>query len=369
MNLQEQNILFFTRTMGLGGTENIILELCEILKPYVNKIVVCSCGGVNVSKLEDMGILHVNIKDIENKSISTLINTAIILKKIIKDEEITIIHTHHRMAAFYVSLLKMYKKCVFINTSHNTFKDKKKLTYWSYKHANLIACGEMVKKNLVSEYKLQDQNVTVIRNGIRAFDKNEIVQDSCLKRLHLDGNFIVGNIGRLSKQKGMEYFIRAIPEVVKKYPNIRFVIAGEGEDEDKLKALSKMLNIDKYLLFLGYRSDVQNLISQLDLVVISSLWEGLPLIPIETFSVEKTIIATAVDGTIEIVQNEKNGLLVKEKDSRQIADKIIWMVENQKARETMQKCAFNTYKSEFSIEKFGARYINYYKKVLKKRSI
>ena len=51
MSLKDQNILFFTRTMKLGGTENVVLQMCEILQPYVNKIVVCSCGGVNVEKL------------------------------------------------------------------------------------------------------------------------------------------------------------------------------------------------------------------------------------------------------------------------------------------------------------------------------
>ena len=55
MILEKQNILFFTRTMKLGGTENVILQLCEIFKPLVNKIVVCSCGGVNVQKLQKYG--------------------------------------------------------------------------------------------------------------------------------------------------------------------------------------------------------------------------------------------------------------------------------------------------------------------------
>lgn len=121
MNLKEQNILFFTRTMKLGGTENVVLQLCEIFKPLVNSIVVCSCGGVNVDKLNEMDIKHYLIPDIENKSISTLLTVCNTVKTIVKKERISIIHTHHRMAAFYVSLLGLYRKCKFINTSHNTF--------------------------------------------------------------------------------------------------------------------------------------------------------------------------------------------------------------------------------------------------------
>ena len=58
MDLGLQNILFFARTMGLGGTENVVLQLCEIFKPVVNKIVVCSCGGINEKKLEEMGLFN-----------------------------------------------------------------------------------------------------------------------------------------------------------------------------------------------------------------------------------------------------------------------------------------------------------------------
>ena len=66
---------------------------------------------------------------------------------------------------------------------------------------------------------------------------------------------------------------------------------------------------------MGYRSDVQNLISQLDLGVLSSLWEGLPFTPIEVFSMEKTIVATDVDGTSEIVKDMENGLLISSKNN------------------------------------------------------
>ena len=56
IDLRKQNVLLFTRTMQLGGTENVILQLCEILQPKVNKIIVCSCGGVNIKKLNEMKI-------------------------------------------------------------------------------------------------------------------------------------------------------------------------------------------------------------------------------------------------------------------------------------------------------------------------
>ena len=360
MNLQEQNIQLFTRTMKLGGTENVVLQLCEIFKPCVNKIVVCSCGGVNVEKLTAMGIKHIQINDIEEKSIPSILNTIKVLKKIVKEENITVIHTHHRMAAFYVSMLRLYKKCVFVNTSHNTFTDKRFLTRFAYKHGNLIACGKMVKKNLVDVYGLPEKQITVIHNAVKPFDGN-IVEDPLIKQLHINGNFVVGNIGRLSEQKGMEYFIEAIPKIINKCPNTKFVIAGSGEDEAKLKKLSLELKVDDFLYFLGYRSDVQNLMSQLDLIVLSSLWEGLPLTPIEAFSVGKTIVATAVDGTVEIVRDDVDGCLVKERDSNQISDKVIYLLSSPEKKKSFEEEAQRTYFEVFSFDKLSKGYTEYYR--------
>ena len=359
--LRKQNILFFTRTMGLGGTENVVLQLCEILKPKVSKIVVCSCGGVNIEKLNDMGIKHYSIPDIETKSPKSMITVSMRLCSIIKKENITVIHTHHRMAAFYVSILGLYKKYTFIATAHNTFHDKKFLTNFVYKNCNVIACGEMVKRNLVDYFGLSDNQVTVIHNAVKPFD-GEIILDPLVKKLHDEGCFVIGNIGRLSEQKGMEYYIKAIPMVVRACPLARFVIAGSGEDESKLKELSKSIGADKYLTFFGYRNDIQNLMSQLDLIVLSSLWEGLPLTPIEAFSVEKTIVATAVDGTPEIVKDGINGLLIDSKSSRQIAEKVIWMVEHPEEKKKMEDNASVIYKEEFSMDRFAEEYIDCYKK-------
>lgn len=357
MDLKEQNVLFFTRTMKLGGTENVVLQLCEIFKPKVNKIVVCSCGGVNVEKLHGMGITHYNIPDIENKSFSTIRAVASTIKMVVEKEEITIIHTHHRMAAFYVSLLGLYKRCKFLNTSHNTFDNKKVLTRFAYKHAKLIACGEMVKKNLVDVFGLN--NVSVVHNSVPEFTE-EIVLDPLIEKLHTEGNFVIGNIGRLTEQKGIEYYIRSIPRVLKVHPEARFLVIGSGEDEDKLKTLVIEMEVQDRIFFTGYRQDIQNLMSQLDLVVLSSLWEGFPLTPIEAFSVGKTIIATAVDGTVEIVEDGKNGFLVSPRSSDEIANKINWMIEHKVERLAMEKQALSSYREAFSMKEFADGYMECY---------
>ena len=165
----------------------------------------------------------------------------------------------------------------------------------------------------------------------------------------------------------MEYYIKAIPNVIKKFPKIMFYIVGDGEDKEKLHQLAKELHVENNLTFLGFRSDVSNVIKQLDLVVLSSLWEGLPLTPIEVFSEGKSVIATDVDGTPEIVIDQYNGLLIKPKCSDDICNGIIKLINCDKERKEMEKNSYNTYLKKFSIEKFQKEYLKYCNEIINEK--
>lgn len=354
-----KNILYFTRTMGLGGTENVVLQLCEIMSIEANKIVICSCGGVNTKVLKEMGIKHYKIPDIENKNIFTIIKVIMIVSKIIRREKITIIHTHHRMAAFYTTILSYFYKFKFVSTVHNIFYNKKLLTRYSYNKAKLIAVGNKVKTNLCEFYNIPDRQITVINNSVRAsnfkVDYIEVLNDYKNK-----GFFLVGNIGRISEQKGMEYYIKSIPKVIEKFPKTKFFIIGEGEDREKIVKLIEKFKLSNVVHLLGYRKDIQNIMYQLDLIVLSSLWEGFPLTPIEAFSVGKTVVATDVDGTNEIIANNYNGILVKSKDSESMSNAIIKLIENDSLRKELENNARITYSDKFDFDKLCSKYYKFY---------
>jgi glycosyltransferase involved in cell wall biosynthesis len=355
MNLKEQNILFIGRAMIQGGAENVILQMCEIFKPIAHKIVVCAGKGFNIAALNGLGIKFYEIPDIEDKKIETVLYISKILRRIVKIENITVIHTHHRMAAFYVSALGLYRHCTFINTSHNTFYNKVRLTRFSYKHAHLVSCGEMVRINLREVYGFN--NVTTIHNAVKEFDGN-VVSLPELKRLHDQGFFLIGNIGRFTEQKGFEYFIDSMPKILTKHPMTKFILVGDGNLLDALKNRVNNIGVKDAVVWLGFRKDVQNVMSQLDLIVLSSLWEGLPLTPIEAFSVGKTIVATAVDGTVEIVRDGINGYLIPPKDSDAIADKCLEIINEDRSK--LETEAMNTFKHKFSFEVFKKSLIDYY---------
>ena len=362
MELKKQNILMFPRTMALGGTEGVVLQLCRILQPNVGKIVVCSCGGVNEAKLQEMGITHYTIPDIESKSPKTILKVLTAVSRILRQEKITVVHTHHRMAAFYTRLLRFFHKITSVNTSHNTFTDKRALTRFSLSGSNLIACGEMVKKNLMEAYDIPGERVTVVHNAVEAF-AGELCPDEALTVLRQAGYALVGNVGRLSEQKGMEYFLQSLPAVKAHYPMVKYVVVGDGEDRGKLENMTRELGIEEDVLFLGYRSDIRNVMSQMDFLVLSSLWEGLPLTPIEAFSMGKTVVGTAVDGTVEVIENEKNGLLIPARDPKAIAEGVVRLLNDADLRMRFEKAALETYTQEFSFDIYTRRVECFYQEL------
>lgn len=358
MELKKENILFIVRTMGLGGTENVVLQLCEILSEKVNKIVVCSSGGVHEKKLQEMGIKHYLIPDIASKNPMDMLKSCRSIKSIIDKEQITIVHSHHRMAAFYAEFAAP-KKVVKVANAHNTFTDKKKLTQLAYRNTKVIAVGEAVKKNLTEYFEIPKKQICIIHNAVKPFDGN-VVPIKVLYQEHTKGNVLIGNIGRLSEQKGMSYFIEAAEITAKTHPEARFIIVGEGEEKEQLHAQVKAKGLQDKVLFLGYRNDIQNVMSQLDFVVLSSLWEGLPLTPIEAYSVGKTVIGTAVDGTPEIIRDGVDGYLVEQRNPVQLAEKMNELIENPETRKNMGIQAMKRYRNEFSFEKLSERYIAFY---------
>lgn len=346
-------VLHISRTMGQGGAEKIVYQLC-----CDNEVsnVVASTGGVFVEHLKGKNIKNYFIPDIDKKNPILMIKTLLILNDIINKEKIDIIHSHHRMAAFYTSLLQFtHKKLRHIYTAHNIFFGKKILMRFALRKCKIIACGKTVKHNLVNEYRIDNKDIEIIYNAVdipeyrqinRSFDSG---QRPC-----------IGTIGRLSEQKGIDVFIKAIGKVKESYPRILGVIVGDGEDKEILKNLTRNLELEDNIKFLGYRKDVFQLIKSFDFVVLCSRWEGFPLTPIETFSMKKTIIVSNIMNNLEIVVDGYNGRSFERDSYLDLAKKMIVLLDSN-YRNKLEKNAYLSYKEKYSYPQFIEKYKKIYR--------
>ena len=120
------------------------------------------------------------------------------------------------------------------------------------------------------------------------------------------------------------------------------------------------LKLEQGIIFLGYQSAVLDLINQLDFVVLSSRWEGLPLTPIEVFSQGKTIIASDISGNNEVVSDGYNGLLCQMDNVFDFAEKILLLSRDEKRRTELEKNAAYTYKNDYDYSSFIKKYNEIY---------
>ena len=142
---------------------------------------------------------------------------------------------------------------------------------------------------------------------------------------------------------------------------VRFFVYGSGEEEKRLKELNHNLGLDSIVLFMGITKNPQAVFSKLDLAVLTSLWEGLPLMPIEAFSSGKAVVATNIPGNNDLVIDGYNGLLANPGDYNDIANKINTLISNDCLLKKMCSNALATYNNEYSYERFSQRIIEFYK--------
>lgn len=172
--------------------------------------------------------------------------------------------------------------------------------------------------------------------------------------------------GRLSKEKGVDYLLKAMVKVIKKIPESTLFIAGDGKEKEKLINLSKKLGIDKNVEFLGWLSkdELSKVYADIDFLVIPSIWqEPFGLIGVEAMSYGRPVVAFNVGGINEFVENNKNGFLVKVLDIDTLAKRIIELLEDENKLKNFSNNARKT--SElFSDERFFEEIKKLYKNLI-----
>ena len=149
------------------------------------------------------------------------------------------------------------------------------------------------------------------------------------RALGLDaGTIAVGTITRLMPSKGNLHLVDAAPEILRRHPNLRIFIIGEGELGDSLKAQAAALKVADRVIFPGFTRDVAEALSALDIVVFPSLGEGTPLTVFEALGMGKPIVSTDADGLLDVLTDRRDALVVPKANPARLADGVCELIEN-----------------------------------------
>jgi glycosyltransferase involved in cell wall biosynthesis len=203
-----------------------------------------------------------------------------------------------------------------------------------------IAVSEITRGRLLAYLSQSATKTTVIPNAVELDRYQDVPRGT---RQEIRGRFgipaeapVIGTAARLSAQKGHTYLIAAIPELLASVPNAHVLLVGDGPLRSELEDQARALDLDHRVHFAGYQREIPAYLSAMDVFVLPSLFEGLPLSVLEAMAAGVPVIATAVDGTPEAVQHGIAGWLIPPKDPRAIAQATIALLN---APETMVRMA------------------------------
>lgn len=198
------------------------------------------------------------------------------------------------------------------------------LDRWTNQLVNHNVCvSQGVADFSIQETRLPANKVSVIPNGVD-FDTYAQATPADLSEFGFDQQCpVIITVGRLEEQKGIPDLLHAVAIVVQRRPDCQFLIVGEGTDRAVLEALAAKLSLGDFVRFLGHRSDVPRLLRASSLFVLTSLWEGMPNAVLEAMAAGLAVVATDVEGTREVIDSERSGLLVPPANPEEVAKAML----------------------------------------------
>lgn len=229
-------------------------------------------------------------------------------------------------------------------------------------HTHVIVMSSADKRAAYQYNMAPKEKVTKIYNGINppvatSFLPRDRAQQELLGDRH---KLVIGTIAEFTKNKGLIYLIEAMPMILKKIPDAKLCLVGWGEESAKLKAESEKLGIGKNVFYVS-RSPAAPYLKAFDIFVLPSLKEGLPYALLEAGLAELPVVSTRVGGVPDILEHNKNGLLVDTASPSQLADALICLAQNPHMRERMGHENKKRVESAFSLSEMVRKTIAVYR--------
>ncbi len=193
-------------------------------------------------------------------------------------------------------------------------------------------------------------------------------KEDFLKRYNINGEdkIIVGIAARLDLVKDHETFIKAADIVLKNRKDVIFLIAGNGNDEDRLKSMVKSLGIEESIHFLGFVNDPYSFFNAIDINVLTSISESFPYVILEGAIMRKTIISTKVGGVGKLIKDGYNGYLIDIGNEEDLAKKINILLDNKSNIKNMGENLYNDVKNNYSSDSMAQTHVKIYKEIIDK---
>jgi glycosyltransferase involved in cell wall biosynthesis len=222
-----------------------------------------------------------------------------------------------------------------------------------------IAESENDKQKMIKYFRIKNEKIKVIYNGIDLKKKYLTIATNIYKSNNDEKNIIIGTIGRLTFQKGIDLLIKAFANVADKINNIKLFILGSGENETYLKNVVIENGCENKVIFIKYNEDIYDFYNKLDIFILTSRYEGVPYVILEAMNYGLPIISTRVGGIDNILTNGYSALLVENCNTEEISNSLIRLIEDPLLRNKLSSNALIDVQ-KYSIEEMSKNVENFY---------
>jgi len=232
---------------------------------------------------------------------------------------------------------------------------------------HLIAVSDSCRKFLIERENVPVEKITLVQNAIdlTRFSRASGTRGEARRKLGLpEGVPVVAGVGRLNPQKNFSHFLRIAAEVSRRHPDTVFLIAGEGPEEALLKRYARESGLGNRMVFCGYVADTRSVYLATDILLMPSLFEGLPMTLLEAMAMEVPVVASALDGIAEVVEDGLDGFLAQPGATEIFAEKICSLLDDPDLAARTGQAASKKIASRFSASRMCTEVEQIYRRFL-----
>ncbi len=361
-------IKLLTVTKSTGGLSEYNKLLCRRLDKSLFEIsVICLSDNREnyAAELRELGVNAIPM-DMNRYAIDPVSDLRLLRKIIryVKENKFNVTLGHGSKAGFMVRFVERFTgvpavyrlaSMSFVPRIHgnkaHVYKQLERVG--SMLGGHIVTVATSTRDELIKQHIISLERTTVIHTGtdLERFTRTLSRSEAC-QRLSLDPDRpVVGWAARFTLQKAPLDFIRVADKVRNALPDVQIYMAGEGELESEVIALINQLSLQDTIIRAPWQSDVPAMLSAFDVYALGSYWEGLPLSVLEAMAMDVPCVASAVDGTPEVIEDGVSGFLVAPGDIDQMAEYIIQLLTDEDRRKAFSLAARKRIETFFSAER------------------
>jgi len=347
-------ILHITTHLNKGGITSYLFSLAIELKKRGHNLIISSSGGEVKESFLKNGVEHLDIPICTKSDISPkLLFSYFILSRFLLKNRVDIIHAHTRVTQILAFFLSQRFRIPLVTTCHGFFRPRWHRKIFPCWGDRVIAISSQVKEHLMKDFKAKEEDIRLIHNGVdldkfKDYTREEI--NDLRREIGLTkDSFIVGSAGRFSTVKGLEYFIKAAPAVLKNNENVVFLLIGYGKEKSRLRQIAKDLKVENKIVFFKPIRETYEYLGVMDVFVMPSTQEGLGLSLLEAQAQKIPVVASRVGGIPDIIEDGTTGILVEPKDESALSSAILKLMRDRDFYSKLRDNAYDKITKEFTL--------------------